>query len=181
MNTLEQLQAAQRAGFEAMVGLADKAIEGIEQLALLNLHTMRDAAQDAAEGVRRALAARDLQELVGDGENPLQRSGQRAADYAQRLGEISGRAQADMADALSHAMALMQQAVRDNVARSSRELPNGGNGAQAWMQSALHIGTQALEALNKSQQQAQQVFSAGLHASGNSEAKPAARARAARS
>ncbi len=181
MNSIEQWQAAQRAEFETLFGLSDKAIEGMERLALLNLHTLRDAAHDTAEGMRRALAARDLQELVGDGESPLQRSGQRAADYAQRLGEITGHVQADMAEALSRAMALMQQTVRDNVARSARQLPAGGDGAKSWMESALQFGTQALEAMNKSQQQAGQLFGAQARAAGNGQAAPAARARAPRS
>ena len=180
MNTTEQWQSAQRAEFEAWVGLADKAIDGFEQLALLNLHTMRDAAHDAAEGVRHALAARDVQELYGDGMHPLQRGGQRAAEYAQRLGEITGHAQADLAEAVKQAMALLQHALHDNVARSAQTLPGAGNGAQAWMQSAMQFGAQALEALNKSQQHAGPLVAA-RPAGGNSQSKPAAGARAARS
>ncbi len=183
MNTTERLQAAQRAEFEAMVGVVEKAIEGFEQLALLNLHTLRDATDEAAEGMRRALSARDAQELFADGSPPLQRSGQRAADYAQRVGEIAGSAQAGMVDAVNQGFALMQQLVQDGAAAAAGTAAKpapfafGADGAQAWFDNAMRFSTDALQAFGRSQQQAAQLAAAVRpRGAGNGAAKPAARA-----
>ena len=178
MNTTERLQAAQRAEFEAMVGVVEKAIEGFEQLALLNLHTLRDATDEAAEGMRRALSARDAQELFADGSPPLQRSGQRAADYAQRVGEIAGSAQAGMVDAVNQGFALMQQLVQDGAAAAKpAPLAFGADGAQAWFDNAMRFSADALQAFGRNQQQAAQLAAAVRpRGAGNGAAKPAARA-----
>ncbi len=180
MNTTERFQAAQRAEFEAMVGVVDKAIEGFEQLALLNLHTLRDAADEATAGLRRAMSARDAQELFAE-PPPLQRSGQRAADYAQRLGEITGSAQAGMVEAMNQGFALMQQLVHDGAeaATARPELFGaGGGGTQAWIDHAMQFGAEAMQAFSRSQQQAAQLAAAARpRGPGNGAAKPARAAR----
>ena len=180
MNTTEQLQAAQRAEFEAMVGVVDKAIESFEQLALLNLHTLHDAADAAADGMRRALGARDAQELFAAEPPPLQRNGQRAAEYAQRVGEIVGNAQAGMIDAMNQSVARMQQLAHDGAEAAVAKAPRAGLGAgaaQAWFDSAMQLGAEALQAYGRSQQQAAQLAAAARpRGTGNGAAKPAARA-----
>lgn len=91
MSTTEQIQAAQKAELDSMVSMADKAMNGFEKLVQLNLQTLREATQDAAEAMRAAFSARDLQELMSlQTGNPMQTSSQKAAAYAQHLAEIAG-------------------------------------------------------------------------------------------
>ena len=59
----ETFAAAQQANVKAAVALANKALEGVEQLAALNLKTVRAGFDQAAEAAVAALAAKDPQAL----------------------------------------------------------------------------------------------------------------------
>lgn len=183
MNTSERLQATQRAELEAMVGFIDKAIDGIEQFALLNLHGMSDASREVADDLRRAMSARDTQELFADGPQSLQRSNQRAADYAQRVGEIAAKAQAEFADAMKQSMALMQQLTREMTRQSAVQLQRqtplalNADGATAWIDNASHLVHETLKTFGEAQRQAMQLAATALpKGGGDGAAKPAGRA-----
>lgn len=159
-STTEQIQAAQKAELDSMVSMADKAMNGFEKLVQLNLQTLREATQDAAEAMRAAFSARDLQELMSlQTGNPMQTSSQKAAAYAQHLAEIAGSTQAELAEALNQSMTRMQQALRDATQNSMGNLPLGSEGAAALMQSAMNFTTQAFDAMQKSQSQVTKMVS----------------------
>jgi phasin family protein len=160
MSTNEQIQAAQKAELESMVSVAEKAMNGFEKLVQLNLETLRAATQDAAEAMRTAFSARDLQELMSNqATSPVQASSQKAMAYVQHVAEIAGSTQAELAEALNQSMARMQQALRDTMQSNTNKLPLGSEGVAALMQSAMNFTTQAFDAVQKSQTQATKMVS----------------------
>lgn len=181
MNTTERFQAVQRAEFETIVGLFGKTIDGLEQLALLNLHTLHDAADEAADNLHHALSAHNAQEMIADGSSPLQRSGQRAAEYAQHVGEIASSTQAGITDAITQSMALMTKLARENAERNAAQLQQvapptfGASSTTNWFDSAMQFGNQALQAFSQAQRQAAQ-FGASTRSGGDGAATPSARA-----
>lgn len=186
MSTVEQIQAAQKAELESMVDIADKAMSGFEKFAQLNLQALRDSTQEAAESMRAALSARDLQELLSlQSTGSLQNSTHKAMAYAQRMAEIAGSTQAELTEALNQSMARMQAAMRDSVRNTVVNLPAGSEGAAALMQSALNFTAQAFDALQKSQAQAAKLLTDNVKnatqaaADNAAPATPARRKRAA--
>ncbi|MBW4048206.1 MAG: phasin family protein [Proteobacteria bacterium] len=154
MNATEQIQAAQKAELESIANMVEKTMNAFARLAQLNLQTLREATQDAAEAMRAALSARDVQELMSaQTDNPIQAHSQKAFAYAQQFAEIAASTQAELAGALSEGMTRMQQALHDAMQSSTHNLPMGSEGAAALMQSAMNFTTQAVEAMQKTQSQ----------------------------
>ena len=60
MLTPDQIAAAQKANLETLFGLMNKAIDGVNKLAELNLSTAREALSDSARRVDAALSAKDI-------------------------------------------------------------------------------------------------------------------------
>ena len=160
MNATEQIQAAQKAELESMASMVEKTMNGFERLAQLNLQTLREVAQNAAEGMRAALSARDVQELMSvQTDNPIQAQGQKAFAYAQQLAEIASSTQAELAGVVNQSMTRMQQALRDAMQSSTHNLPMGSEGAAALMQSAMNFTSQAVEAMQNTQSQTSKMVS----------------------
>ncbi|MHB1667425.1 MAG: TIGR01841 family phasin [Thiomonas sp.] len=183
MRTREQIQAVQKAELEFMAGMAEKVMHGFEQVARLNLQMLRDATHDGAEAMRAAASARDVPEWIRvQTGNPAQANGQKALAYAQRLAEIAGTTQAELADAMNQGLLRMQQALRETMAADNSKRPHapgsagplpsflGSHGssplADPWgrtpaaslMQSFMNFTTQALEAMQESQGKAVKIM-----------------------
>lgn len=62
--TPEQFAAAQKANFDALFGLTNKAFEGIEKLVELNLQVVKSTLAESQENAQRALSVKDAQELL---------------------------------------------------------------------------------------------------------------------
>ncbi|SCU90021.1 PHA-granule associated protein 4 [Cupriavidus necator] len=91
----EQFAAAQRASLDAMSGLASKALEGFEKLLALNLETMKSALAETQEGAQKALAAKDLSELLALQIELLQPVPAKALAYRRQLYEIAMNARTE--------------------------------------------------------------------------------------
>ena len=62
--TPEQFAAAQKANFETLFGLTNKAFEGVEKLVELNLQVVKSTLAESQENAQRALSVKDAQELL---------------------------------------------------------------------------------------------------------------------
>ena len=163
MNATEQIQAAQKAELESITSMVEKTMNGLERLAQLNLQTLREVTQDAAEAIRAALSARDVQELLSaQADIPIQASGQKAFAYAQKLAEIAASTQAELAGSVNASMTRMQQTWHGAMQNTAHTLPMGSEGTAALMQSALNFTNQAVEALQKTQSQTTKMVSGGV-------------------
>ena len=64
MLTAEQMMTAQKANFETLFGLTNKAFEGVEKLVELNLQVAKASLSEAAATSTAALSIKDAQELL---------------------------------------------------------------------------------------------------------------------
>ena len=175
MRTTEQIQAAQKAELESVVSMAEKALNGFEKVAMLNMQTLREATMDAAAAMRTALSARDLQEFVGSQtSSPMQAAGQKTLSYAQHLAEIAGSTQAELADAFNQSMARMQQVMRETTKNGASGLPAGSDAMTALMQSAMNFTTEAFDVAQKAQTQATKMVADNVQNLGQTAAKAGA-------
>ena len=62
MLTADQVIAAQKANFDTLFGMSNKAFEGVEKLVELNLQVAKASLGEAAEGVKAALSVKDAQD-----------------------------------------------------------------------------------------------------------------------
>ena len=175
MRTTEQIQAVQKAELESMVSMAEKALNGFEKMALLNMQTLRDATMDAAAAMHTALSARDMQEFMGSqAASPMQTVGQKTLSYAQHVAEIAGSTQAELADAFNQSMARMQQVMREATKNGAGGLPAGSDAMSTLMQSAMNFTAQAFDAAQKAQTEATKMVADDVQSLSQAAAKSGA-------
>src|SRR5260370_1734768 len=62
--TPEQIAAANKAQFDTLFGLTNKAFEGLEKLLELNLQVVKSTLAEGQENAQRVLSVKDAQELL---------------------------------------------------------------------------------------------------------------------
>src|SRR5829696_8527100 len=89
MLTAEQVLSAHKANVEILIGLSNKAFEGVEKLIELNVQTAKTALTEAADATRAALSVKDAQELLALQAGLLQPTAEKAAAYSRHVYEIA--------------------------------------------------------------------------------------------
>ncbi|MFA4969063.1 MAG: phasin family protein [Sulfuritalea sp.] len=85
----EQLVNANKARVETLATIADAAFSGTERLAALNVGCARSLLEDSLEGIRAALAANDVQDLVSLRNMLAEPGSGQVADYSSSVFEIA--------------------------------------------------------------------------------------------
>lgn len=95
----EQLSATSKSQLETQLNLMDavlrKSVEGVQQVAVLNLHTARNVIERSTNSARELLAARDPREILALASKPLPTMEGLLA-YSRELFSIASRAQAEL-------------------------------------------------------------------------------------
>src|SRR3984885_15519815 len=83
--TPEQVAAAQKAQFDTLFGLTNKAFEGIEKLVELNLQVVKSTLAESQENTQRALSVKDAQELLALQASLTQPLSEKALSYGRHV------------------------------------------------------------------------------------------------
>ncbi|SEB95672.1 phasin family protein [Burkholderia sp. WP9] len=99
MNSLnpEQLVAAQKAGVETTFVFLNKAFEGVEKLAGLNVQAVKSTLAENQEIIVKALSAREPRELFSQQTSQAQPALEKAQSYWRHVYEILSSTQAEFA------------------------------------------------------------------------------------
>ncbi|KAF0165342.1 MAG: phasin [Rhodocyclaceae bacterium] len=89
VSVTEQLVSANKARVETLATIADAAFSGTERLAALNVGAARSLLEDSLEGIRAALAANDVQDLVSLRNMLAEPGSGQVADYSSSVFEIA--------------------------------------------------------------------------------------------
>ena len=89
MLTAEQILAAQKANTETLFGLTNKAFEGVEKLAELNLAASKAVLSDVASHTQALLSVKDAQELLALQAGLIQPLAEKTAAYSRHLYDIA--------------------------------------------------------------------------------------------
>ena len=161
LNT-EQFAAANKANLEIFFGLSAKALEGVEQLAALNLQTAKAALGEAAESTVAALSAKDPQSLLSLQSGSLQPSAEKVAAYGRQVYDIVAATKAEFEKVATESAATAQSyftTAFDGVAKSA-----GSETVSARWKSAVATASNAFEGVQKAAQQAADVAEANYTA-----------------
>jgi len=181
MLTAEQILAAQKASFETLFGLTNKAFEGVERLAQLNLTTSKAALADAASHTQALLNVRDAQELLALQAGLIQPLAEKTAAYNRDLYEIASGTCAEFGKAFEAECAEAQRSFAEfgkaceaDAAEArkmfvvladaaARNAPAGTEAAVAALTSAVTAANNAFESVQKTVKQAAEVAEANFH------------------
>ena len=171
MMTAEQMMAAQKANFETLFGLTNKAFEGVEKLVELNLQVAKAALGEAGETMTAALSVKDAQELLALQTSLLQPSAEKAAAYSRHVYDIAAATSAEVTKAVEVQMGDAQKNFMGLVDSASKNAPAGTENAVALVRSAVTAANNAFESVHKAAKQASDVAEANFQAMTNTAVK----------
>jgi phasin family protein len=180
MLTAEQMMAAQKANFDTLFDLSNKAFEGIEKLVELNLQVAKASMGDVAETTKAALSVKDAQELLSLQAGLLQPAAEKAAAYSRHLYDIAAATNAEVTKAAEAQISDVQKKFMSTVDSAVKNAPAGTENAVALVKSAVAAANNAYESVNKAAKQAADVAEANFQAMTNTAVKATQQAPKAR-
>jgi phasin family protein len=180
MLTAEQIMAAQKANFDTLFDLSNKAFEGIEKLVELNLQVAKASMGEVAETTKAALSVKDAQELLALQAGLLQPAAEKAAAYSRHLYDIAAATNAEVTKAAEAQMSETQAKFMASVDSAVKNAPAGTENAVALVKSAVAAANNAYESVHKAAKQAADVAEANFTAMTNTAVKATQQAPKAR-
>lgn len=174
--TPEQIAAAQKANFDTLFGLTNKAFGGMEKLLELNLQVIKSTLAESQSISQRALSVKDAQELLALQASLAQPVAEKALSYGRHLYEIASTTQAEFAkvgESQYEEHNAKLQALVDNVAKNA---PAGSETAVAVMKSAITAANTTYETVHKAAKQAVEIAESNFNAATTAASKAAQQA-----
>jgi phasin family protein len=171
MLTAEQVMAAHKANMETLIGLTNKAFEGVEKLVELNLQVAKAALGEVADNTRAAMSVKDAQELLALQSSLLQPAAEKAASYSRHLYDIAAATNAEVAKVAEAKLAEAQKSFATTVDSAMKNAPAGSENAMALVKSAMAAANNAYDSVSKAAKQASEVAEANFTAVTNSAMK----------
>ncbi|MBW8831901.1 MAG: phasin family protein [Burkholderiales bacterium] len=167
----EQFTAAQKANLSAVMDLTAKALEGIEQLATLNLKVFKTGIEEAAEAGIAALSAKDPQAFLALQAGAIQPGADRIASYGRQVYGIFLSTRAEVEKVAAEQATSLQQSVLTAFEAASKNVPEGSSAGIAFFKSAFAGTTSAFDSLQKAARQATDAAEANYTAATESVTK----------
>jgi len=134
----EQLVSANKARVDTLATIADAAFSGTERLAALNVGAARSLLEGSLQGIRAALAANDVQDLVSLQNRFAQPGSEQVADYSSSVFEIAIQTRQALSQLVEAQVLEMNKVFRlalDKTARQIIEMAEGNPAATAAVKS----------------------------------------------
>lgn len=164
MLTVEQVMASQKASFETLFGLTNKAFEGVEKIVELNLAASKAALSDVSSHAQSLLNVKDAQELVALQSTVFQPLAEKVAAYNRHLYDIASGVTAEFGKNAENQTAEAQQKFMGLMDNAAKNAPAGSEAAVAIMKSSVAAANNALESVQKAVKQATEVAEANYNA-----------------
>jgi len=170
LNT-DQFTATNKAQLDALVGLTSTAFDGVQQLATLNLQTVKSSLEDAAETTRAVLSVKDPKGLLALQAGALQPVAEKAAAYGRQVVEIVSNTKAEFEKVATEQAAGVQNSFLAAVDGLAKNAPEGAANGIALLKSSFAAANNAFDSLQKATKQATDVAEANYTAVADSVVK----------
>lgn len=174
----EQIAAANKANLETIFGLTTKAFEGVEKLVELNLQVIKATLQENAETTKKALTAKDAQELLAVQASLAQPIAEKVLAYSKHLYEIASDTQAEFTKVAEAQIAEGNKKLQSIVENIAKNAPAGSESAVAIVKTAIAAANNAYDSVNKATKQAVEVAESNFQAAAVAATKAAQQAAA---
>ncbi|WP_427313141.1 TIGR01841 family phasin PhaP1 [Cupriavidus sp. H39] len=176
--TPEQVAAAQKANLETLFGLTTKAFEGVEKLVELNLQVVKTTFAENVENAKKALSAKDAQELLALQAAAVQPVAEKTLAYTRHLYEIASETQSEFAKVAEAQLAEGSKNVQALVENFAKNAPAGSESTVAIVKSAISAANNAYESVQKATKQAVEIAETNFQAAASAATKAAQQASA---
>ena len=162
--TPEQIASTNKAGIEAVLGLAHTQFAAFERLSALYFNATKAAFEEGVGHAKALLNAKDPQEYLNLNAAATQPTMEKAIAYSRSLYEVAAEAQSEFSRLAEERMASFQQVISESVEQAAKASPAGGDVAVAAMKSSLAATTAAFDSLNKAAKHFASYTDAGVRA-----------------
>jgi phasin family protein len=176
--TPDQLAAAQKANLETLFGLTTKAFEGVEKLVELNMQVVKATLAENVDNAKKALTAKDAQELLAIQVSLIQPVAEKAVAYSRHVYEIAADTQSEFTKVAEAQLAESSKNVQSLVDNFAKNAPAGSESTVAIVKSAITAANNAYESVQKATKQAVEIAESNFQAAASAATKAAQQASA---
>jgi phasin family protein len=162
--TPEQIAATNKAGVEALLGLANSQFAAFERWSNLNLNATKAAFEDSMNHAKALLGAKDAQEFINLNAAAAQPALEKAIAYSRSVYEVVAQSQAELTKAAEAQAAELNRSVVGFLDKVSKNAPAGSDVAVAAVKSALAAANTAYDSFTKVAKQATEIAEANFTA-----------------
>ncbi len=164
MLTPDQMLAAHKANVETLMGLTNKAFEGLEKLVELNVKAAKTAIVDGSDHTHTLLSVKDAQQLLALQAKLMQPLAEKAAAYNRQVVEIAKSTGEQFQHAAQEQAHDAGKQVSSALDSAFKNAPAGTENAAEMMKSAVSAANSAFEHVQKALKQANDLAQANLEA-----------------
>jgi len=162
--TPEQVIGANKAGMEALFGLASSQYAALERLSTLNATAAKAAFEEGLGRAKSLLAAKDPQEYFTLNAAASQPSLEKAIAYSRSVYELAAQTQGEIAKFLEARAGEFSKNLLGALDKASKNAPAGSDVAVAAVKSALAAASTAYDSFSKVAKQATEIAEANFTA-----------------
>jgi phasin family protein len=169
----EQIAATQQANLDTLFGLANKIVDGFQQLVEPNLQVIKSTLAESQENAQQALAVKDLPELLALQTRVVQPIAEKLGAYGRHLYDIASATQAEFAKVTETQVAEQNRRVQTFVDTAAQNAPACSEAAVAAIKSAITSANTLYETTLKATQQAVEAAESNFSAAAAAASKAA--------
>lgn len=169
--TPEQIVAANKAGIETLLTIANTAFASVERLAALNLNTARAALEDGVDNTKALLAVKDVQGLMALQTSLAQPSVEKAVAYSRSVYEITTATSEELSKVFEGQFANLNKSVASALDQAAKNAPAGSDVAVAAVKQAIAAANSAYDSMSKAAKQVAEIAEANVTAATNATVK----------
>src|ERR1700694_3675229 len=162
--TPEQIVSSNKAGVEAILGLAHSQLAPFERLAALYFNTTKAAFEEGVGHAKALLNAKDAQEYINLNAAATQPTMEKAIAYSRSVYEVAAKTNGEMAKLLEAKAAEFNKNLVGLLDKVSKNAPAGSDVAVQAVKSALAAANTAYDSFNKVAKQATDIAEANFAA-----------------
>jgi len=162
--TPEQVIASNKAGVEALLGLANTQFAAFERISALTFKATKSAFEDSMAHTKALLAAKDVQDVVNLNAAVAQPAIEKAISYSRNLYDVASQSQGEVTKLVETQAGEFNKSFVTLLDKLAKNAPAGSDVAVAAVKSALAAANTAYDSVSKAARQATEIAEANFAA-----------------
>ncbi len=169
--TPDQISSVNKAGVDAILGLAHANFAAFEKISALNFNAAKGVFEDSVNHAKALLTVKDVQELVQVNVAAAQPTLEKAINYSRSVYEVTSASQAELTRFVEAQAAEFNRTVAGLLDKLAKNAPAGSDVAVAAVRSALAAANSAYDNMSKVAKQATEIAEANFEAASSAATK----------
>lgn len=162
--TPDQVVASNKAGVDALIGLAHTQFAAFERLSALTFNATKSVFEDSVAHTKALMNAKDVQELMNLNAAVAQPALEKVIAYSRNVYDVAAQSQTELTKLAEAQAGEMNKSMVSLLDKVSKNAPAGSDVAVAAVKSALAAANSAYDSMTKVAKQATEIAEANFAA-----------------